>query len=421
MGLAAAYYAAKRGRKVEVLEAGDRVGGMAAHFDFDGLSIERFYHFCCLSDVDTLALMEEVGLGGQMHWVRTTMGFHTGGALHDWGDPVSLLKFPGMNPIEKLRYGLLAFTATKRSDWRRLDAISAEDWFIGWCGQELYDRMWKPLLELKFYEHAGEVSAAWMWQRIKRLGNSRKSLFEERLGYIEGGTQTLMTALADAIARLGGEIRLSTPVKRILFSGDVVKGAETADGDWRLADEVISTAPTPLLPAMLEGAPDGFAEPYRRIRNIGVVCVMLKLKRPVSRHFWVNIAHPTLEIPGLVEFSNLRPLPNPVVYVPFYMPQSNPKFARPDADFIRESIEAARLVNPDLTQADVLATHVGRLRYAQPICEVGFSAMIPPAETSIRGLKIADTSFYYPEDRGVSESIRFARGLIEGADMRRAA
>ena len=66
MGLAAAYYAAKRGLEVEVLEASSLPGGMAAHFDFDGLSIERFYHFCCLGDVDTLELMDELGL--RMRW-----------------------------------------------------------------------------------------------------------------------------------------------------------------------------------------------------------------------------------------------------------------------------------------------------------------------------------------------------------------
>ena len=63
MGLAAAYYAAKAGFDVEIVEAADRTGGMACHFDFDGLSLERFYHFCCRSDVDTLALMGELGIG----------------------------------------------------------------------------------------------------------------------------------------------------------------------------------------------------------------------------------------------------------------------------------------------------------------------------------------------------------------------
>lgn len=418
MGLAAAYFAAKAGRAVTVLEADDRVGGMAAHFDFGGLSIERFYHFCCLSDHDTLALMEEVGLGGAMRWVRTTMGYYAGGALHPWGDPVSLLKFPEMTLAEKFRYGVQAFASTKRSDWRKLDTMSARDWFVGWCGERLYERMWKPLLALKFYEYADEVSAAWMWQRIKRLGNSRKSLFEERLGYIEGGSEALMSALARAIEAMGGVIRLKTPARRFLIENDAVRGVETTAGERIEAPAVISTAPTPVVIDLLAGQPEALIAPYRRIRNIGVVCVMLKLKRSASSHFWVNIAAEGVEIPGIVEFSNLRPLAHPVIYVPFYMPQTNAKFGRPDADFIAEALSAVRLVNPTLRESDVLGAHVGRLRYAQPICDVGFAAKIPAAQTPISGLQIADTCFYYPEDRGVSESIRFARKLVDHLSTR---
>ena len=53
MGLAAAYRALTLGHHVTVLEAAPEAGGMAAHFDLDGLSIERFYHFVCKSDAPT--------------------------------------------------------------------------------------------------------------------------------------------------------------------------------------------------------------------------------------------------------------------------------------------------------------------------------------------------------------------------------
>jgi protoporphyrinogen oxidase len=39
MGLAAAYHACKKHHTVDILEAAPEVGGMAAHFDFDGLSM----------------------------------------------------------------------------------------------------------------------------------------------------------------------------------------------------------------------------------------------------------------------------------------------------------------------------------------------------------------------------------------------
>jgi len=60
-----------------------------------------------------------------------------------------------------------------------------------------------------------------------------------------------------------------------------------------------------------------------------------------------------------------------------------------------------------------VAFYVGRLRHAQPVCPPGFAAMLPSVATSIKGLQIADTCFYYPEDRGISESVRFGRLMAE--------
>jgi len=57
MGLAAAYHAVKAGHDVTVLEAAAEAGGMAAHFDLGGISIERFYHFVCKADRPTFELL----------------------------------------------------------------------------------------------------------------------------------------------------------------------------------------------------------------------------------------------------------------------------------------------------------------------------------------------------------------------------
>lgn len=414
MGLAAAYYAGKAGHEVQVLEAGAEPGGMAAHFDFDGLSIERYYHFICKSDEATFALLAELGIERSLTWRRTSMGFFTGGRLHDWGDPIALLKFPEVSLIARLRYGLLAFISTRRDRWDALETESARQWITRWGGREVYDRLWKRLLELKFHEHAGEVSAAWIWTRIKRLGRSRRSLFEEQLGYIQGGSQTLIAALCEAIAAQGGRISLSTPALRILEQGGRVIGVETSNGVVA-AEAVISTVPTPLVAGLAPSLPEAWKDRYRAIKNIGVCCVVLKLARSVTPHFWVNMDEPDIAAPGVIEFSNLRPLERTVVYVPYYMPVSHPKFGWSDEALTDEAFGYLQRLNPELTREDLVAARVGRLRHAQPICEAGFAARLPALQTPIAGLQIADTCFYYPEDRGLSESVRLGRVLAEGA------
>ena len=43
--------------------------------------------------------------------------------------------------------------------------------------------------------------------------------------------------------------------------------------------------------------------------------------------------------------------------------------------------------------------------------------MIPPVQTPIAGLQIADTCFYYPEDRGISESVRPGQEMTAHVDL----
>lgn len=411
MGLSAAFYAARAGHRVTVFEH-DRVpGGMAAHFDFDGISIERFYHFVCKADQSTFELLRELGIGDRMRWRPTSMGYFMDGTLNRWGDPISLLRLPGLGLIDKLRYGLLAFTSTKRSDWTRLDRMTADTWIKSWVGPRAYEKLWRPLLYLKFFEHADNISAAWIWTRLKRVGTSRRNLLQEELGYIEGGSETLVRALCEAITRLGGTIRLGAAVQEICAADGAVTGVRTSEGAFP-ADRVISTVPTPYVSKLVPALPADWKSKYDAIPNIGVVCVMFRLKRSVTPHFWVNISDSRIDIPGIIEFSHLRPLPNTLVCVPYYMPQSHPKWAKGDSSFVDEAFGYLRIINPTLCRDDIVATRVGRLRHAQPVCAPRFLQTIPDVVTPIRGLQIADTCYYYPEDRGISEGARLARTMV---------
>jgi protoporphyrinogen oxidase len=412
MGLAAAYHALNRGHEVTVLEAAPEAGGMAAHFDLGGLSIERYYHFVCKADQPTFALMDALGIGDKMRWVKTSMGYYIDGALHPWGDPISLFRFPKLSLIEKLRYGAMMFFSTRRNDWRSLEKIAAKKWITRWCGPDVYERLWAPLFRLKFFEYADNISAAWIWTRIKRVGTSRRSLLQEELGYIEGGSETLVRALTKAIVAKGGKLRLNAPAHRIEIAEGRVVGV-IAGEDFFPADAVISTVPTPYVGKLIPDLPDDERGRYDAIANIGVVCVVFRLKRSVTPHFWVNISDPRFEIPGIVEFSNLRPTGDTVVYIPYYMPVTHPKFAKEDAFFRQEGLGYLKLLNPALNEGDVVAFSLGRLRHAQPVCPPGFAAMLPSVETSVRGLQIADTCFYYPEDRGIAESVRFGKLMAE--------
>jgi protoporphyrinogen oxidase len=416
MGLAAAYRAAKNGHSVDVVEAAPEPGGMAGHFDFAGISIERFYHFVCKGDKPTFALMSELGISDKLHWRKTSMGLYTEGKLHDWGNPIALLKLPILGPIDKLRYALFAFVSVQRNTWPAIEGGSAQEWIEKWCGRTVYLRLWKPLFDYKFYEYADNISATWIWTRIRRIGRSRKNIMQEELGYIEGGSMTLVHALIAGIQKYGGRIHLGQPVQQVTIENLSVTGVQTAKEHFA-ADYVISTVPTPLVNAMVPDLPPDWKAKYEAIHNVGCICVIFRLKRSVSPHFWVNVSVPGVEIPGFIEFTNLRDVGGgSILYVPFYMPVTNAKFSWTDQQLLDEAFACLQKANPALNGDDVIATKVARMRYGQPICEPNFASKVPPIQTPIANLQIADTCFYYPEDRGIAESVRLGSKMAEVID-----
>lgn len=414
MGLAVAYQLARDGHVPVVFEADDRVGGMTAAFDFSGLSIERYYHFHCISDHAFLAMLDELGLADRMRWVETKMGYWYQGRLQPWGNPIALLTFRGLGFMAKIRYGLHAFLSTKRNDWRPLDHVEATGWIRRWVGAEAYEVLWRKLFEYKFYEYAGNLSAAWIWSRIRRIGRSRYNLFKEKLGYLEGGSETLLQAMRADIERHGGEFRLRCPVSKVIIAQGRVTGVEVA-GRVEAFDKVVSTIPLPYIPRVIPDLPPDVLQKFQSVKNIAVVCVIVKLRKALTENFWLNTNDPDMDIPGLVEYTNLRPLDHHVVYVPFYIPGEHPKFSESDQAFLDKVRRYLKKINPTLTDADFIDMRASRYRYAQPICDPGYLDNLPPIALPVGGLWVADTSYYYPEDRGISESIDFGRKMARDA------
>jgi protoporphyrinogen oxidase len=430
MGMAVAYQLALEGCRPVLLEADDRLGGMAASFDFAGVSIERYYHFHCLSDHAFFTLLDELNLSASLRWRQTGMGFYLDGRLYPWGSAGSVLALRRLPLLSRLRYLLHAARCLSLRDWRHLDAIPASAWLKSWLGDKAYKVLWAKLFAYKFYQFTDTVSAAWIWSRIRRIGQSRRWL-KETLGYLDGGSDRWIQALAARIEALGGEIRLSSPVLAIQrtasearepHAASATHGDGAATSEQRIAintaagietfDAVISTVPLPLVAPMLRagGHDPGLIAAYEAQQSVACACVVIQTRQPVTANFWTNVNDSRFAIPGIIEMANLRPLSPHITYIPFYMPAEHPDYGRSNQAFIDAAIACLQAINPNLTGSQILASHCSRYRYAQPVCGTHFLETLPPLNPSER-LWIADTTVYYPEDRGIAESVGFGRNL----------
>lgn len=427
-GLALAHDLSRSGMEVSLFEAAPELGGLARSFRFGDITIERYYHFICGPDTGYFRVLKELGMEELLCWQPTRMGFFHDGKLYPFGSALDLLRFSGISFSARIRYGLTALYFSLIVEWRRLDHRRAEPWLISLLGREGYNATWYPLLALKFPKVHDQISAAWVWHRVHRLASSRKTLFhQEQLGYLQGGTQALIDAFESRLGEAGIELALGTPVRRILIEDDRAVGLETASAGERRFDYVVSAVPLPIFLRMAPGGvhPHYFAR-LGTIDFIGVVCIILRLKRPLTENFWTNVNDPRIPFNGFIEHTNLNPITpdgSTIVYVPYYLPKSHERFGYSDQRLLDECLESLALVNPELRAEDVMDYAVSRDPYAQVVCPAGFADIVPGHETPIDRLYLIESSQLYPSDRTISGTLELAHNvahLIRAAEGRRA-
>ena len=88
------------------------------------------------------------------------------------------------------------------------------------------------------------------------------------------------------------------------------------------------------------------------------------------------------------------------------MPSTNEEYKKDDSAFISYAWNCLKKINRKLSDDDLIEASCNRYLYAQPICEIKQLSKLPKLNP-FKGIFAIDTTFYYPEDRGISESIDF--------------
>jgi protoporphyrinogen oxidase len=416
-GLGSAYFLSERGHQVEVFEQAPFLGGLAGCFDFDGLDVERFYHFVCRDDVDLIDMLTRLGLDDELAWRPGKMKFFYRGQLYAFGTPWDLLRFRPLPLSGRIRFGLNVALSRSDKSWEQYESVTARDWLIAEIGQRAYEVVWEPLLRIKFGSYYDQISASWIWHRIHRVARSRSNILaRERLGFLKRGSQALLDALTAVLRQRGVALNVAVAVEGIRAEQGRVTGLTIGD-QQRPFDAVISTVPLPVLARMLPAGATELLRDISGIEYIAVVCLLLKLRRPLTDAFWININDLRVPFNGFIEYTNLNRRADAghphLLYVPFYLPPGHPRLTQPDAELFAECMAGLQIVRRDLTEDWVLGYRVFRERFAQAICTTNFAKRIPPVRSRIQGLLMTDSTQLYPSDRTISGMFGQARRVAE--------
>lgn len=413
-GLAAAYELARRKIPVTILEAENEIGGLAAAFEVGGAKLDRFYHHWFTSDRDVMLLIAELGLQHRVETNSTNTGIYYANSFFRLSTPLDLLRFRPLDLSDRFRLGMLALRARRIRDWRALENTTAQEWLRALGGENVYRVVWEPLLRGKFGPYADEVSAVWFWNKLKLRGGSRGRGGEEQLAYFKGGFVALADALADEIRRAGGRVQTASRVQRIDPDG----------GRWRVSsaagtlscDRVLLTTALPIAADLIDGwAHAEYLRALRRIRYIGNVCLVLELDRPLSATYWLNVNDPSFPFVGVIEHTNFEQPATyggrHVVYLSKYVPHTDALYGMDADQFLRYASPFLESMFPELDQRWILARHLWRARWSQPIVERGYGALIPSEDGPEPGFHICSMAQIYPEDRGTNYAIRRGRAI----------
>ena len=289
-GLAAAYRLQQSGHEVQVFEASDDLGGLAAVHETAGDPIEKFYHHLSKSEETIVDLAEDLGLGDRVEWRYKSDAYYVDGVAHPMDKAWEIAAYPHLSLYDKFRLGMLTMEIDVRGGRPRFDTyddleafedVPIREFVVEHTTENVYESFFEPLLDAKFGSRVDDVSAAWLLGRIKFRGE-RDLLRGEQLGYFQGSFGVLLDALVDAVGRenvtTGARV---TDVKTQDGSVDAIAVETDAGTDTHGVDSVVVAAMPNVLEALTGYACD--------IDFQGTVCSVWSLDTSLTDTYWLNI------------------------------------------------------------------------------------------------------------------------------------
>ena len=414
-GLASAYYLSKKGHEVTLFEKDTKPGGLAVGYkeeDWDW-SLEAHYHHWFTNDKSVLDLAKEINHKVIIERPKTSS--FVDGDIYQLDSPLSLIKFPKLNILNRLRMGASLAFLRYNPFWKPLENYYAQLFLEKSMGKTAYKKLWEPLMVNKLGKYSSRVSLAWFWARIYKRTPS--------LAYPKGGFLEFALGLEKKIAENGGKFYYNTEVKNLSSKSRVQIIYSVAQKQPKIEnfDKVIVTIPLSLFLKITPTLPDWYIKKYKKLISIGAMNLIFRLKRPFFKDgtYWLSMCDLKSPILAIVEHTNFMNKKNynneHLLYLGNYMEITDKRFSMKKEDLLKLYDPWLKKINPNY-KSSVISHQLFHAPFAQPIITPKYSKIIPSFKTPLKNIYLANIQQVYPWDRGTNYAAELGKKAADKID-----
>ena len=410
-GLAAGWELARQGHEVEIVEAHQRIGGLATSFRRGAFTFDYGPHRFHTNNEEVMGIVRAF-LGDRLVARTRRTCIYLNGRFFDYPMNVSNVFF-GLAPPTALRCFMGFIQARLSQKLHNRAEEDFESWVVHRYGKPLFDLYFGPYTEKVWKTATSRLSARWASQGVPELSLREaimRTLFPRMGGgqedenphsfrvdtfhYPLGGVGEIAEAFEREIVGAGGRIRLGAEAVSVgIEDGRACHVDVRGDGaDGRLdGDFIVSSIPITTLMGILDPAPpEGPADAAKGLTFVRSALLYLIVdKERVSPHHWIYFSDPGVLFNRFTEFRNfsdeMQPPGKTSLCLEVSYNEGDEIDTMDESELTRRCVEALEEASM-LRRADVLETFVVRLRWGYPMFDLGYEGRLRKIFDFLRGV-----------------------------------
>jgi protoporphyrinogen oxidase len=413
-GLSAAFELTKRRSEVFLFEREKTPGGLALGYKRENWrwSLEEHYHHWFTNDKAILDLAKETEFGVLTERPKTSVFVQDG--IYQLDDPLSLLTFPKLSFLQKLRMGATLAFLKANPFWQPLERYPAVEALPFLMGEKPFKLLWEPLFKNKFSGFYKDISLAWFWARIKKRTSS--------LSYPQGGFLEFAKHISSLIQKQGAQLFFETEVQSIEVKDDKVQIIYQTDKKTQIeklvVDRLIVTVPSFVFARIAPQLPEAYKKKLLSLRGLAAMNLVLFLSKPflTDNTYWLNICDDKFPFMSVVEHTNFidkRYYNNEhIVYVGKYLENTHPFFSLAAGQLLKIYHPYLQQINPSYT-LHTIRYELFKAPFAQPVIPLNYSRIVPEFSTPLANVYLANIQQVYPWDRGTNYAVELGKKVVQ--------